>query len=153
MTACCAWPRRSPTAASPTAVRVRCGVGSGFAPRFCCWTSCGHAAGCKLGEDCPPSLLYQNIGKHPSAAPREQGHAHEGHPADDFNGHVPNTVTSLLAAYRSFDTMFETAVIFVAGVSLLLLLRRRREGEDGVPISDASQRRELEANSDPRSEA
>ena len=54
---------------------------------------------------------------------------------DDFNGHVPNTVTSLLAAYRGFDTMFETTVIFVAGVSLLLLLRRRREGDPGVPIS------------------
>ena len=90
---------------------------------------------------CPPSLLYQNVGKHPTAAPREQGHAHEGHPADDFNGHVPNTVTSLLAAYRGFDTMFETTVIFVAGVSLLLLLRRRREGEDGVPSSDPDHRR------------
>ncbi|MFO7563045.1 MAG: hydrogenase subunit MbhD domain-containing protein [Enhygromyxa sp.] len=74
-----------------------------------------------------PKMLAQEVGKHPDAAPRDKGHAHEGHPDDDFNGHVPNTVTSLLAAYRSYDTMFETAVIFVAGVSLLLLLRRRRD--------------------------
>ena len=50
------------------------------------------------------------------------------------------TVTSLLAAYRSFDTMFETTVIFVAGISLLLLLRRRREGEPGVPVSSHERR-------------
>ena len=53
------------------------------------------------------------------------------HPADDFNGHVPNTVTSLLAAYRGYDTMFETAVIFTAAMSLILLLRRRREDDQG----------------------
>ena len=76
-----------------------------------------------------PKLMDQTVGKHESAAPREKGHAHAGHPDDDFNGHVPNTVTSLLAAYRGYDTMFETAVIFVAGVSVLLLLRRRREDE------------------------
>lgn len=87
-----------------------------------------------------PELLHQEVGKHPSAADREPGHAHEGHPQDDFNGHVPNTVTSLLAAYRGYDTMFETTVIFVAGISLLLLLRRRREGEVGVPVSSAATR-------------
>lgn len=88
----------------------------------------------------PRGLLEQRVLKHESAAPRDKGHAHEGHPDDDFNGHVPNTVTSLLAAYRGYDTMFETTVIFVAGVSLLLLLRRRREGEMGVPVSNPSTR-------------
>lgn len=61
------------------------------------------------------------------------------HPPDDFNGHVPNSVTSLLAAYRGFDTMFETTVIFTAGVSLILLLRRpRREGyaQTSAPMTD-----------------
>jgi multicomponent Na+:H+ antiporter subunit B len=87
--------------------------------------------GCS-GPGAKPSLLCQNVGKDPSAAPRDKGHPHEGHPDDDFNGHVPNTVTSLLAAYRGYDTMFETTVIFVAGASLLLLLRRRREDEDAV---------------------
>ncbi|MDF1801039.1 MAG: DUF4040 domain-containing protein [Planctomycetota bacterium] len=50
-----------------------------------------------------------------------------GHPNDDFKGHSPNTVTSLLAAYRGYDTMYETAVIFTAGMAMVLLLRRREE--------------------------
>lgn len=45
---------------------------------------------------------------------------------------VPNFVTAVLASYRGYDTLFETAVIFTAGISLVLLLRaavppRRRE--------------------------
>ncbi len=37
--------------------------------------------------------------------------------------HVPNLVTAVLADYRGFDTMFETAVIFCAGLACFLLLR------------------------------
>ncbi len=37
--------------------------------------------------------------------------------------HVPNFVTAVLASYRGYDTLFETAVIFTAGISLILLLR------------------------------
>ncbi len=40
---------------------------------------------------------------------------------------VPNVVTSVLADYRGFDTMFETAVIFGAGVACFLLLRIPRK--------------------------
>lgn len=36
---------------------------------------------------------------------------------------VPNIVTSVLADYRGFDTMFETAVVFTAGVACFFLLR------------------------------
>jgi len=36
---------------------------------------------------------------------------------------VPNLVTAVLADYRGFDTMFETAVIFCAGLACFLLLR------------------------------
>jgi len=36
---------------------------------------------------------------------------------------VPNIVTAVLADYRGYDTMFETAVIFSAGIACLLLLR------------------------------
>ena len=44
---------------------------------------------------------------------------------------VPNAVTSVLADYRGYDTMFETTVIFAAGVSCFMLLRvRRREDPD-----------------------
>ena len=42
---------------------------------------------------------------------------------------VPNIVTAVLADYRGYDTMFETAVIFGAGVVCFFLLRiSRREG-------------------------
>ncbi|NVM57303.1 MAG: sodium:proton antiporter, partial [Desulfobacterales bacterium] len=36
---------------------------------------------------------------------------------------VPNIVTAVLADYRGFDTMFETTVIFAAGVVCFFLLR------------------------------
>ena len=39
---------------------------------------------------------------------------------------VPNAVTSVLADYRGYDTMFETSVIFTAGVAVMMLLRRSR---------------------------
>lgn len=42
---------------------------------------------------------------------------------------IPNTVTAVLASYRSFDTLGEVTVIFTAGVGVLLLLGGRG-GED-----------------------
>ena len=79
-----------------------------------------------------PKLRAQNVGKRQGGPELGEGHIdpEHPHPQDDFNGHVPNTVTSLLAAYRGFDTMFETAVIFTAGASLVLLLRIRRREDD-----------------------
>ena len=43
---------------------------------------------------------------------------------------IPNMVTPLLAAYRGFDTLGETAVVFTAGIGVLALIgrRRRRDG-------------------------
>ena len=38
---------------------------------------------------------------------------------------TPNAVTSVLADYRSYDTLGETAVIFTAGLACIMLLRRR----------------------------
>lgn len=46
---------------------------------------------------------------------------------------IPNIVTSILASYRGYDTLGETAVVFTAGIGVLLLisgLRRRREDEE-----------------------
>lgn len=44
---------------------------------------------------------------------------------------VPNVVTSVLADYRGFDTMFETIVVFSAGMAVIIILRRyRRKGVD-----------------------
>ncbi len=45
---------------------------------------------------------------------------------DYFHGHVPNQVTSVIVTYRALDTLFETAVIFTAGMGLIVLLRGRR---------------------------
>jgi len=56
------------------------------------------------------------------------------HPeSDNFHGHVPNLVTSVIVNYRAYDTLFEVAVIFTAGVSLILLLGRRVAGNGGEP--------------------
>ena len=46
---------------------------------------------------------------------------------------IPNVVTTILASYRGYDTLGETAVVFTAGIGVLLLLSglgRRREGDD-----------------------
>jgi multicomponent Na+:H+ antiporter subunit B len=40
--------------------------------------------------------------------------------------HVPNLVTAVVADYRGYDTMFETVVIFCAGVAVAAVLRRPR---------------------------
>lgn len=37
---------------------------------------------------------------------------------------VPNIVTAVLADYRGYDTLFETVVVFAAGLIVLTLLRR-----------------------------
>lgn len=41
------------------------------------------------------------------------------------DSHVPNIVSAILADYRGFDTMFETAVVFSAGLACFFLLRRK----------------------------
>lgn len=45
---------------------------------------------------------------------------------------VPNIVTSVLADYRGYDTMFETVVIFCAGIAVLTVLRRTRRKKKKV---------------------
>jgi multicomponent Na+:H+ antiporter subunit B len=45
--------------------------------------------------------------------------------------HTPNIVTAVLADYRSYDTLGETAVILTAGLAVMLILpratRRRKQ--------------------------
>ena len=46
---------------------------------------------------------------------------------------VPNVVTAILASYRGFDTLGETAVVFTAGIGVLFLiggLSRGRKDDD-----------------------
>ena len=58
---------------------------------------------------------------------------------------VPNIVTSVLADYRGFDTMFETAVIFVAGLAVLLILRHYGKVEAGEEIHKISPPKAMES--------
>ncbi len=84
----------------------------------------------------PVSVGYieQNVEKTPDAGrnftptpplPPHQGDGH--HRNDYFHGHVPNYVTAVIVSYRGYDTMYETTVILIAGMSMVLLLRRRRK--------------------------
>ena len=41
------------------------------------------------------------------------------------DAHVPNSVTTILADYRGYDTMYETTVVLTAGLACFFLLRRR----------------------------
>lgn len=41
--------------------------------------------------------------------------------------HVPNLVTAVLGDYRGYDTMFETVVIYCAGLAVICVLRRSRK--------------------------
>jgi len=65
--------------------------------------------------------------------------------------HIPNVVTSVLASYRGYDTMGETAVIFTAMVGELLLLARgplpRRVYHEGrwITVRPGTTREELTA--------
>jgi len=43
---------------------------------------------------------------------------------------IPNIVTSVLASYRSYDTMGELAVIFTAGIGVMLILGSGRRRDD-----------------------
>ena len=40
---------------------------------------------------------------------------------------IPNVVTSILAGYRAFDTLGEVLVIFIAGISVLGILREEKD--------------------------
>ena len=50
---------------------------------------------------------------------------------------VPNVVTAVLASYRGYDTLGETAVIFTAGVGVLMLIGRALRFRDSDAKDDA----------------
>ena len=82
--------------------------------------------------------------QHAAHDAKTDGHGAEAEKAPDHPKQVglPNVVTSILASYRGYDTLGETAVVFTAGVGVMLLLgRRRRESDDeeghGAPDDDA----------------
>ncbi|HEX9879947.1 MAG TPA: hydrogenase subunit MbhD domain-containing protein [Candidatus Binatia bacterium] len=82
-----------------------------------------------------PQYIAQNVRKISASSADPAGHGaapgatgSQGRASDYFHGHVPNMVTSVIVNYRALDTLFEVAVIFTAGVSLVLLLRGRGAG-------------------------
>jgi len=63
-----------------------------------------------FGDPQAPIQIYPN----PSFVEKSQ---------DDMPG-IPNVVPAVLASYRGYDTLGETAVIFTAGIAVLLILRK-----------------------------
>ncbi len=49
---------------------------------------------------------------------------------------IPNTVTSILASYRGYDTLGEVTVVFCACIGVMLLLGRQRGRRKPVPDSN-----------------
>lgn len=49
----------------------------------------------------------------------------------DMHG-LPNVVTAVLGSYRGYDTLGETAVIFTAGIAVLLILRRNKDDDEST---------------------
>jgi multicomponent Na+:H+ antiporter subunit B len=73
-----------------------------------------------------PEYISQTVEKNVIESGKQDKEHEAG--SDYFHGHVPNLVTSVIVNYRAYDTLFEVAVIFTAGMSLILLLRRRKTG-------------------------
>ena len=43
---------------------------------------------------------------------------------------IPNVVTAILASFRGYDTLGETTVVYIAGIGIIVLLRRRNKRND-----------------------
>jgi multicomponent Na+:H+ antiporter subunit B len=83
----------------------------------------------------PITAVYLHSAREPG--PHHAGHALEaGDPLERYSVGIPNTVTTVLASFRGYDTMGETAVIFTAGLGVVMILRgaRRRRFRTPGPI-------------------
>lgn len=82
------------------------------------------------------ALIYGTLDMPNFGDPNAPVHTHVGPEYLKESVHqigVPNVVTAILASYRGFDTLGEVAVVFTAGIGVLLLisgLRRRRDPDD-----------------------
>lgn len=73
------------------------------------------------------ALIYGTIDLPPFGVADTPMHTHVGGAYLDRSipeTGIPNVVTSVLASYRGYDTLGETAVIFTAGIGVLMLLKR-----------------------------
>jgi len=52
---------------------------------------------------------------------------------------IPNIITSILASYRGYDTLGETAVVFTAAIGVLAIIGRAKG--KGMPVSRYARRR------------
>jgi len=103
------------------------------------------------------ALIYGTLGLPPFGAPDAPIHLHVANRYienwKEETG-VPNVVTSVLASYRGFDTLGETAVIFTAGIGVLLLLKGRKSPGAETPdmqaeaVAARAAAREAEAEAD-----
>ncbi len=86
------------------------------------------------------ALMYGTLDMPAFGSPDSPVHTHVGGAyieRTQADTGVPNMVTAVLASYRGYDTLGETTVIFVAAISVLLLIgfprkgsRRRKKDED-----------------------
>lgn len=99
-------------------------------------------------------LIYGTTEIPPFGHPENPAHQHVApHYLEESEHeiHIPNVVTSVLASYRGYDTMGETAVVFTAMVGVLLLLARgplpRRVFHEGrwITVRPRTTREALEA--------
>lgn len=51
------------------------------------------------------------------------------------DSHIPNIVTTVLASYRSYDTLGETTVVLTAAIAVMMLLGRPKEEEHDLSKS------------------
>jgi multicomponent Na+:H+ antiporter subunit B len=82
-------------------------------------------------------LVYGTLDMPPFGSPDNPIHHHVANhylerSYEEMAG-IPNVVTSVLAAYRGYDTLGETTVIFTAVVGVLLLLARGSVPRKGSP--------------------
>jgi multicomponent Na+:H+ antiporter subunit B len=87
------------------------------------------------------ALLYASMDFPPWADPQSPASVHlSPHYIEEAINEtsVPNIVTAVLADYRGFDTMFETAVIFAAGIAVLLILRKFTKDDEESYLPELS---------------
>ena len=79
------------------------------------------------------ALIYGTLDMPMFGDPNAPVHQHVADRYIEKSGEVmgiPNIVTSVLASYRGYDTLGEVAVIFTAGIGVILLLGHIRRKED-----------------------
>jgi len=83
-----------------------------------------------LGIFCASVSCLPTIGDPESAPNQHVTPYYIEHSAEDTGS--PNIVTGTLADYRGFDTLEETTVMFLAGMTAVLILRAGKKDEEKI---------------------